>query len=103
DLDDGAMAAAGPSAFAPVERGLDLEARVDIGIELPRRGLPGDLSYRDCTVGVAAHQDLAIRRLKVPGAGFHEVRREIEHPSLEPPGAVQRHAAGHGGRPAAAR
>ena len=30
------------------------------------------------------------------------MRREIEHLGLELPGAVQRHASGHGGRPAAA-
>ena len=103
DLDDGAVAAAGPAAFAAVERGLDLEVGVDVGIELPRRGLPGDLRHRDRAVGVAAHQDLAVGDLEVLGAGLDEERREIEHLALELPGAVQRHAAGHGGRPAAAR
>ena len=43
DLDDGAVGAAGPAALAAVERGLDLEVGVDVGAELARRGLPGDL------------------------------------------------------------
>src|SRR5580704_1672711 len=101
-LDDGTVAAARPSAFAAVERGLNLEISAGIGTELPGRGLPGDLGDRDRAVGVAAHHYLAVGDLKVPGAGFHELRREIEHLGLELPGAVQRDAAGHRGRPAAA-
>ena len=96
------MAAARPSAFAAVERGLDFEVGVDVGAELPRRGLPGDLADRDRAVGITADHDLAVGDLQVPGAGLDEERREVEHLGLQLPGAVQRDAAGHGGRPAAA-
>jgi hypothetical protein len=91
------VAAAGPAAFAAVERRLDFEVGVDIGIELARRGLLSDRSHRDRAVGVAAHLDLAVGDLEVLSAGLEDERREIEHLGLELPGAVQRHAAGHGG------
>src|SRR5262249_14133660 len=102
DLDDRAVTAAGPSSFAAVERGLDLKVGVHVGTKLARCRTPRDLAHRYGTVWVTAHPDVAIGDLEILSAGFHEMRREIEHLGLELPSAVQGHASGHGGRPAAA-
>src|SRR6266516_3727590 len=45
----------------------------------------------------AAHPDIAVGDQQVLRADLHEMRREVEHLGLELPGAMQRHAPGHGG------
>jgi hypothetical protein len=92
DVHDRAVSAAGPAAFAAVERGLDLEPGVQAGAQLPGCGPPRDLADGDRAGRVAADPDVAVGDQQVLRAGLHEVRREIEHLGLELASAMKRHA-----------
>src|SRR5580700_12028667 len=64
--------------------------------------MPRDLAYGDRARRVTADPDIAVGDQEILRADLHEIGREIEHLRLELPGAMERHASGHGGRPAAA-
>src|SRR5580693_5725825 len=64
--------------------------------------MPRDLAYGDRARRVTADPDTAVGDQEILRADLHEIGREIEHLGLELPGAMERHASGHGGRAAAA-
>ena len=86
----------------PSNAGLDLEVGVDVGIELARRGLLATSATGTALSGSPRTWTWPSVISRSWALASKRQRREIEHLGLELPGAVQRHAAGHGGRPAAA-
>ena len=95
--------AARPAALAAVVTCLDFEVRRRRRRRAARRRPAAATSATEIALAGSPRTDTrpsAISRSS--GAGLEEVRRHVEHLGLQLPGAVQRRAAGHGGRPAAA-